>query len=336
VYRFYSDNKDKGKMYTIEHFKRENQYERTTRRIIDRFNNGIDVNHLKGAGRPAVKMPKRKVTHLKRLFDNKDGISQSRAASKFGVSQQYIGKILRSKSQIRKRKKMTIPKRTERQKIEGRTKCSTLWRKLANVDVVMDDESYFTLGHSTINGNDIFYTSNIDKASDKIKYKEKSKYEKKVLVWVAASVHGLSEPLITPSGLAINQYIYADECIRRRLLPFIRSNHSDNNYQFWPDLASSHYASSVQDFLRENNVNFVNKDDNPANLPEVRPIENFWSLLKAKVYEDGWQANDIPQLTRKIRKCLKNFDKDLIHRLFSGVRSRLDKVRRVGVVGKNT
>ena len=65
-----------------------------------------------------------------------------------------------------------------------------------------------------------------------------------------------------------------------------KKNHSDGNYIFWPDQAGCHYAEDSLDFLCDNLIHHVNKVDNPANLPEVRPIEDFWSILKAKVYEN--------------------------------------------------
>ena len=40
-------------------------------------------------------------------------------------------------------------------------------------------------------------------------------------------------------------------------------------------------------FLCENLIQHVDKVDNPANLPEVRPIEDFWSRLKAKIHENN-------------------------------------------------
>ena len=49
----------------------------------------------------------------------------------------------------------------------------------------------------------------------------------------------------------------------------------------------------------------VDKVDNAANLPEVRPIEDFWSLLKAKVYENNWEAKTLHQLEFRIKKFLK-------------------------------
>ena len=46
-----------------------------------------------------------------------------------------------------------------------------------------------------------------------------------------------------------------------------------------------------QTCLIENNINHVDKFDKPKHLPEARPIEDFWSILKGKVYENNWKAN---------------------------------------------
>ena len=44
----------------------------------------------------------------------------------------------------------------------------------------------------------------------------------------------------------------------------------------------------------EEYVNFVAKTSNPPNVPQARPIENFWGCLAHKVYEGGWQAKNDP------------------------------------------
>jgi hypothetical protein len=103
----------------------------------------------------------------------------------------------------------------------------------------MDDESYFTFAHTSINGNDRFYTSNVNVT---VKYRLIEKFQKKLLVWIAFSENGITEPYFVPNGLAVNLKIYLNECIKKRLLLFINQHHSDGKYIFWPDLASSHYA----------------------------------------------------------------------------------------------
>ena len=126
-------------------------------------------------------------------------------------------------------------------------------------------------------------------------------------------------------------YIYRGECIRKGLIIFIKKYYSDNKYVFWLDLASSHYANFVLTDLRDKKINFVEKYDNPANVPKVRPIEDFWAILKQKVYEKDWKAQNIPQLRARIIFCLRNLDKDLVQRTFSSVHGRLDFVRRNGI-----
>ena len=127
------------------------------------------------------------------------------------------------------------------------------------------------------------------------KYTPVKKFEQKLLVWLIISERGISAPTIRKSGLAVNKTVYLD-FIKRGVIPFIKKHHSDGNYKFWPDLASSHYANTVVNYLIDQNIEFVQKCENPANVPEVRPIEDFWSILKEKVYENGWRAKNLDEL----------------------------------------
>ena len=58
----------------------------------------------------------------------------------------------------------------------------------------------------------------------------------------------------------------------------------DSNYIFWPNLADYHYSKQTVALMNEN-VYFVPKDINPPNVPQERPIENFWGCLAQKVCE---------------------------------------------------
>ena len=56
---------------------------------------------------------------------------------------------------------------------------------------------------------------------------------------------------------------------------------------FWADLVSVHYSRKTRNWLEANNVSYVAKDMNPPNVPELRPIERYWSALKGKLRNDG-------------------------------------------------
>jgi len=266
------------------------------------------------------------------MMDHKDKISQCQAARKFNCSQPYIFKTLKRKSNIKKRKKKKIPKRTENQKAKAQTLCGRLYRKSENKSFILDDESYFTLAHSTISGNNIFYSSDVSKTPANVKYRTVAKFEPKLLVWICFSEKGISTPLIRPSGLAVNQEIYKNDCIKNKLIPFIKKYHSDGQYIFWPDLATSHYAKSVTDYMKAENVNFVQKNDNPPNLPECRPIEDFWAIVKCQVYKNNWQANNLDQLKRKIETVIRNLDPNLVYALSRSIRGRLNNIRMHSVI----
>ena len=79
-------------------------------------------------------------------------------------------------------------------------------------------------------------------------------------------------------------------------------------------------------------IHHVDKVDNPANLPEVRPIEDFWSVLKAKVYENNWEAKTLHQLEVRIKKCLKEVDPITILKTFGCVKKRFNDFRMFDII----
>ncbi len=139
--------------------------------------------------------------------------------------------------------------------------------------------------------------------ADEIKHRLEAKFESKVLVWIAISSMGVSKPFFAPSKQAINQEIYLMECIKRRLIPFVKKH---TNFTFGQILLhlTMHIASLTT---------FVEKLDNPANVSEARPIEDFWGDLKREVYKGNWSATTIPQLKRRICYCLGKMDLKKIH-----------------------
>ena len=124
--------------------------------------------------------------------------------------------------------------------------------------------------------------------------------------------------------------MYRDEVLEPFLLPFIQKYHQNDNYVFWPDQASSHYSKEVVAWLNSKKIEFLAKNINPANAPKTRPIEDFWGILKAKVYAKNWSAKNISQLTKKIQLCLKEMDLNLVQSIAGSVQKRLDTVHRKG------
>lgn len=333
ICQFFVKNCTSGNKATLEHFTSEGVARSTIYDAIQRVKNNVGAKRRPGQGRIARKMPNKKVKRLHTYFNHHHGRSQRKAARKFNISQQYVHTLLR-KGGIKCRKKKTIPDRNEDQALAAPNKCRILINKYRERQWILDDESYFTLSQSSLAGNDVYYSSDPALTPAIVKYKKKKKFEPKILVWAAMSKKGISSLFICPSGQAINQDIYREECLQRRLIPFINKLHSEDDPIFWPDLASAHYAETVCDFMIEKNISFVEKYENPANLPECRPIEMFWASLKRLVYEANWQAKNLDELELRIRYCIKKIDTNTLTKLFDSMLHNLKDVARNGVIEK--
>ena len=71
-----------------------------------------------------------------------------------------MNKLLKNTSAIKCHKKQKILKRDDQMMQRIQTCCSKLYQDYCDFEWIIDDESYFTLGNSSINGNANFYSSN--------------------------------------------------------------------------------------------------------------------------------------------------------------------------------
>jgi hypothetical protein len=210
-------------------------------------------------------------------------VSQRNAARKFGISVGYVNKLLKS-DQLG-----CIVKCRKKIKIPNRSEVQLA--TLIRLQIVFN-------------------------------IRQSQSMKKKLMVWVAASINGLSEIYVVPSRGTISSDIYIEECLEK---------HYSMPYVFWSDLASAHYANTI-DCPNDHNAKFVVKNENPTNIPECRPIERFWYMWKAEVYKDDWCAQSLKQLERKIRACVKNVNPNLLVMLFGGLRSKIRDVGRNGTI----
>lgn len=208
----------------------------------------------------------------------------------------------RTSTVIRKRKK-TPKMGSEEQQRRTRKTCGKLYGNLLNnYDLITDDKKVLKLFGNNVLGNLCFYSTDSSAVPPKIRFQQKAKFESKVMVWVAISSKRLSYVHVHRSKQAVEQKTYLKECINRRLLPFVDKYHSDGNFLFWSDLASSNYSEIVQQRLNEMNIPYVSLADNPPNVSQAPSIEVVWTILERKIYEINWEANNIDHLVRRIKE----------------------------------
>jgi len=323
IWHFYQENIQLGKAYTVKHFELMKISKRTTYNILK----SASADRKEGSGGHNKLMTVLEENQLKRLVNGKSGVSQRKLAAKFNVSQTTIAKKIK-KVGLKYRKKKKVPKVTKNQLILQKKRLSKLRRGIMkpslNIDVILDDESYFTLTGAGMAGNTGYYTDGKKPVKQSVKFYGKRKFEQRVMVWCAISPQGVSSMAIL-TNISMNNIRYK-EILRKNLLPFLKKKYfNGRKFVFWPDLATCHYHRDVLEFLEVNKIPYIKRSDNPPNCPEIRPIEKFWAHLKGKVYENNWEAQNIDQLVRRIKKAAKEFDLEYCQRLFKHHKTNVRK-----------
>lgn len=129
------------------------------------------------------------------------------------------------------------------------------------------------------------------------KLKPKDKFFEKFLVWLASDeTDAVSKPFIHTG--TINSEIYLNECLKKRLIPFI----SGKNVVFWSDMAIACYSRILPTFSKPITLFLLRNKVMPI-VPQVH--ERFWALLKRKYVSRVQPTKNLTSLKRIIGNMLK-------------------------------
>ena len=326
---------DYQKSQVVDYFKSLKFARSSVYRIINRFQAGGDSERRIGSGKKAAGLDERKRKQIKKDAEGRVEISYRGLGKKHGYHKNTIKKVLNEQN-VFLRKRREAPYASQQQK-DRQKRCLRKLRdgffRASNdhISVIMDDESYFDQNGMDFQGNKFYFTMDGKPIPDDVKFKQKTKFPFKVLVWCAISEKGRSNVYIHRSKGAINSDTYIS-ILEKYLLKFIREHHSDGNYIFWPDLASSHYSEKTVSWMREKEISFLPKQVNPPNVPQLRPIERFWYFLKDKVYTKGWKPKNIEDLRKRITKLMREFRQEECERLMRNVHKKVRKAANDGVL----
>jgi hypothetical protein len=257
---------------TTKHFEEEGIARTVVWRITIRFNERGYIDYHKITGKP----PKRSVKSVKNLMERKPETSVTSGAIVTGMPRSTFQHIKRKKLNIRAYVKETVPKYSVDQIQRARKACRKFYNRILkdNLIIVMDDETYVHQDCEQIPGKSYFHAINKTSVSDEHRFKSEQKFPKRLLVWQAIDQFGnTSEPYI--SERTMNGKIYLEECLKKRLIPFLEEYHKKRKILFWPDLATCHYRQDVIQWMNCQNFEFVKRDENAPNVPQVRPIERY-------------------------------------------------------------
>lgn len=293
----------------------------TVSSVLKRFRDTLTVDRKPGSGGKRNDNFKLQRNAVLRMIKRNPNLSIRDVAKKVKMSYSFVQKVKKAAG-YKSFKIIKTPNRNEKQETSAKSRARKLYeRMLTKFDcVVMDDETNVKADFKQLPGLEFYTALQRGKVDDYFKAKKLSKFAKKYMVWQAICSCGLKSKIFITTG-TINQQVYVEECLKKRLLPFIQKHTC--SVLFWPDLASCHYGKVAQEWYAENHVNIVPKDCNPPNTPELRPIERYWAIVKRNLGKSKGNANNEKDFAKKWEKASNQVVEGTVQNLMDGIKRKV-------------
>lgn len=317
---------------TIYHFVDQGVSVRTIQRVLKRFRDEGRIDFVMSGGRPRSVLNEINLKKIKRQFVKDPSTSVRKISQKLDIPKSTV-QSAKSDIGIKTKKKRKAPNYVNDQAERCKRNALKLYKKSLETHhqqiFVLDDETYVPADPSQVAGSHFYNEVEGVELEEHHKIIPKTKFPKRYLVWQAIASNGaLSEPFITTG--TVNGEVYRKECLKR-LIKFIDTLGDRNRVLFWPDMATAHYEKTVTAALEQAKINYVKKGDNTPNCPQIRPIERYWALCKAKYKQLTTISQSKNSFTRRWKKISAEVSRNSGQNLFSSFTSKLYKVGRFGV-----
>ena len=177
---FYIDTSNKSIKTTGNYFIKQGIPRRTIYNIINKYLKYGRTTFFPRTGRP-FKLSNQKLNQLVKSVNNRCGVCKRKLARRFGVNQSTTSRNLRQKTSIVIRKRRKVPKMNNQEQAErARRNCGKLYKTIPrDWDIILNDEKYFSLTNSDIDGNQFYCSMDPEETPTHIEFKEKQNFERK-------------------------------------------------------------------------------------------------------------------------------------------------------------
>ena len=77
--------------------------------------------------------------------------------------------------------------------------------------------------------------------------------------------------------------------------------------------STCNYSKMSIQSLKDKKIPFVEYNSNPTNLPQCRPIEDFFGVLSQIIYKNNWKARNVHILQKRIRWALTKVENGTVN-----------------------
>ena len=308
---------------TLEISKKLKRDHRTVKRFV---NEGKTERKSHSNGRPKVTTA-RDIRKIKRsLSANPHSTSKSifESAGVTGISKRSRNRILKDIADQRSPTKCPPLSDVNRQK---RLTWAKKYLKTDFQSVLWTDEA-----RATLDGPDGWCKGWLLKgARPRLRYR-RQQGGGGVMIWAGIIGSNIVGPFLVPEGVKMNSVNYCS-FLEENLLPWLNSQDgaTQRNLIVQQDNAPSHASRYTKGWLSDKGISGERLMDWPPQSPDLNPIENLWSIIKRKVYQNGVQFSSKQDLWDRIKEVSSQISKEDVHKLTSSVDRRLmDLIRNGG------
>lgn len=228
-------------------------------------------------------------------------------------------KILKTIAKVRK-----VPVRpllTKKHK-EQRVSWAQKYMKQNFAQVIFTDEC-----RATLDGPDGWAKGWVIAKDDKTTRLRRQQGGGGVMFWAAIVNDSIIGPVRVQDGLKMTAKTYCD-LLKESLIPWYNSQSEKNRADllFQQDNAPVHVAKYTKDWLSRQGFDTNKVMTWPPNSPDINPIENLWSIIKRKVYQNGRQYACKNELWEAIKQACMDVEPSAIKKLTESVDRRLFEI----------
>jgi hypothetical protein len=231
--------------------------------------------------------------------DNDPGTSKSprEIEREIGIARSTVRRIAKENLNMKIFRRREVQQLSDADTVKRFNACKRLKKRMTVEKIErtwFSDEKIFTVQTPTNTQNDRVYAAvnNKREVSTARLLKGRKHFSQSVMVSLAVSKLGKTEPFFVTPRAKVNSIYYCEEVLERGLLPDIR-RYSGDNFIFQQDGAPAHRSRHTVAFLSANVPEFIEPANWPPNSPDLNPVDySIWGYLQQLVYRQKIQDLD--------------------------------------------
>ena len=253
--------------------------------------------------------------------------TQNQLASRLGISQSSINRILSQDLGLKIQKKRRVHNLTEKQiaqRLERGPRFLTYLGMFKTRMIFTMDETVITLNDLNV-GRDFYYEGKKNAVpEDWMKLPRKS-WPAHVMLAIGICWNGVSRAYIVPEASKVNAEFFIDFILRPMVqedIPWLYGERA-KDVVFHMDSAPAHTSKKTIQWLKSNNVKWIPKEDWMANSPDMAPLDYGVNANLKRILR-GRRATTVDGLKKAIVEEWDKFDLKTIRGILSSWSNRVN------------